>query len=121
MLVTLPIARWAMLVRSGSTGAGVAAAARGCDACAWGSVAAEVTSAVRIRPVSTSPAMRPKVTDVITTNKRLSMAISCGSADVDLARRRGRHLRDGDGQDAVAEIRGNALAVDAVGEFEDPL
>ena len=92
MLVTLPMARCATSVRSGSPPAGAGGrGARGLRLrLPGGAGAADVSSAVRIRPVSTSPAMKPSVTKVATRKRRLSMTVS-------LTGQRTSILRDGGG------------------------
>src|SRR5687768_10224118 len=120
MLVTLEIARCAMLVRSGSPLGGAGAARAACGSLSGGAGAAEVTFAVGIRPVSTTPAMRPSVTEVPTRKKRLSMTVFPErSAHFDLARRRRFDLRNGDRQHTVGQVRRDAIAGDRLGELED--
>ena len=48
------------------------------------------------------------------------MAVSWRSADLDLARRRWRDLRNRDREHAVGQIRDDAIAVDLLGELEHP-
>src|SRR5688500_7543981 len=124
MLVTLSMARCATEVRSGSAAAaGAAGAGPRVAACGAGpdcAGAAVVTSAERMRPVSTSPPTNPTLRKVRKTRSRFFMAIGAARplTDFDLARGQRRQLGNGDGQHPVGKIGRDLILVDAFGELE---
>src|SRR6266850_2705086 len=81
-----------------------------------GALAARESAAVRIRPVTTSPAMKPAITKTNERTKRRTISRNVDAACASLVRLWNRHA-----EDAVFQIRGDAVDVDRLRQREGAL